>query len=60
MAFTPWSRCWGDLLAKVYALYANSFVRDKSVVLFQGGFVGGKGVVGIPRNSWAEYPSRPS
>ena len=60
MAFTPWSRCWGDLLANVYALYANSFVLDRSVGFFQGGFIGGKCVAGIPRNSCAEYPSRPS
>ena len=60
MAFTPWSRCWGDALANVYALYANSLVLDRSVVFFQGGLVGGKCVFGIPRNSCAEYPSRPS
>jgi hypothetical protein len=53
MALTPCSRCCGELDANVYALYANSFVRDRSAVLFQGGFVGGNIVSGIPRNSCA-------
>ena len=59
MALTP-SRCCGEFDANVRALQANSFVRDGSVVLFQGGFVGGNVVSGTPRNSCAVHPSRPS
>ncbi len=60
VALTPCSRCCGEFDANVHALQANSFVRDRSVVLFQGGFVGGNTVSGIPRNSCAVCPSRPS
>ena len=59
MALTPCSRCCGECEANVYAWYANSFVLDRSEGLFHGGLVGGNCVSGIPRNSWAVYPSRP-
>jgi hypothetical protein len=60
VALTPCSRCCGEFDANVCALQVNSFVRDRSVVLFQGGFVGGNAVSDIPRNSCAVHPSRPS
>jgi hypothetical protein len=60
MALMPCTGCCGEFDANVHASQANSFVRDGSVVLFQGGFVGGNVVSGIPRNSCAVCPSRPS
>ena len=59
MAFTPCSSRCGEFVANVYALYANSFVVERSDVLFQGGLLGGNIVSGIPKNSCALYPSRP-
>ena len=53
MALTPCRRCCGDVFANVYALKANSFVLEISFGVFHGGFVGGNGVSGIPRNSCA-------
>jgi hypothetical protein len=44
MALTPCSRCCGEFAANVYALYANSFVVERSDVLFQGGLLGGNSI----------------
>ena len=41
----------------MHALKANSFDLARSVGLSHGGLVGGNYVPGIPRNSWAVYPS---
>ena len=59
LALTPCIRCCGEFVANIYALKANSFVLDRSAGLFHGGLVGGNGMSGIPKNSWAVYPSHP-
>ena len=53
MALTPCSRCYGDFIANVYALYANSFVWERSVGLFHDGLAGVNCVSSIPRISRA-------
>jgi hypothetical protein len=50
--------CCGEFVAnslRMYALYANSLVVERSDVLFQGGLLGGNIVSGIPKNSCALY-----
>ena len=60
IALIPCSRCCCEFVTSVYALYANSFVRERSVGLFRGGLVDRDCVSGIPRNSWwAVYPNCP-
>jgi hypothetical protein len=57
VALTPCGRCCGEFDANVCALQANSFVRDRSILLFQGRFCWWEHSF---RHSWAVCPSRPS